>query len=112
MKTKTDLQTEVKNLTKDVKALTKNVDTLFQKKLDHEPSIQKLRNESKQLELDLVHADKLQNKKAQASNTKKAPPLSLVEKKDFETHKAEVKRQAKDNDAREKLKKEPTFGQI
>jgi hypothetical protein len=111
MKTKAGLQAEVRDLSKDLKALTKKFDAQLKKKLDHELSIQKLRNESKKLELELVREklnDKVKLKKVTPSTTpKKSASLTLLEKKEFENHKAEVKRLAKDNDAtREKLKKD------
>jgi predicted CopG family antitoxin len=85
MKTKTGLQSEVIDLTKDLKALTKKVDTQLQKKLDHELSIQKLHNDSKKLDLELVREklnDKLKNKKPTPSTTpKKTASLTLLEKK-------------------------------
>jgi hypothetical protein len=100
--------------------MTKKLDGQLGVKLDHDISIQKLRIDSKKLELDLLREklrEKLENKKPAPSNgPKKATSLTLSEKKDFETHKAEVKRQAKDNDAtREKLKtttRPPMFGRI
>jgi hypothetical protein len=95
-----------------VKAMTKKLDGQLEVKLDHDISIQKLGNDSKKLELDLLREklrEKLENKKPPPLNNgpKKATSLTLSEKKDFETHKAEVKRQSKDNDAtRDKLKKD------
>jgi predicted CopG family antitoxin len=98
MKTKAGLQSEVRDLSKDLKTLTKKFDAQLQKKLDHELSIQKLRNNSKKLELELVREklnEKFKSKKVSPSTTpKKSASLTLLEKKDFETHKAEVKRQA------------------
>jgi hypothetical protein len=74
MKTKAGLQAKVRDPTKNLKALTKKVDTQLQKKLDHELSIYKLRNDSKKLELELICEklnDKLKNKKAMPSTTRR-----------------------------------------
>jgi predicted nucleic acid-binding Zn-ribbon protein len=83
MKTKAGLQAEVRDLTKDLKALTKKMDMQLQKKLDHELSIQKLRNDSKKLELELVREklnDKFEIKKATPSTTpKKSASPTLLE---------------------------------
>jgi len=114
MKTKSELEAEVKRLTKDLKAATKRVDLQVERKLDHEVSMQQLRNQSKQLELDLAR-EKFSDKKLQ--NTKKAPPpseikkkqgpLSLQERKDFVSHQAKVKKTAKEEEeTRAKLKKD------
>ena len=87
MKTKSDLDKKVKKLTKDLKGATKQVALKVDKKLDHELSILKLRNENKQLEIDLVREklqDKFQTRKdPPPTKTKaKAPgPLTLQEKK-------------------------------
>jgi uncharacterized protein YqiB (DUF1249 family) len=118
MKTKTDLKAEVKRLVKELKASTKKVDSQVEKKLEHAFSLQELKNKSKQLELDLVR-EKLLEKKLQ---TKKAPPppktakagaLTLQEKMDFESHKAEVKRIQKEDDAtRDKMKKDTKAADI
>ena len=113
MKTKSDLDDKIKKLKKDLKGATKVVELDKDKKLDHELNMLKLRNENKQLDLDLVREklqDKLQSRKAPLTTktTKaKAPgPLTLKEKKEFEKHKADLKRISKENDAtRDKLKK-------
>lgn len=117
MKTKTELDSSIKQLNKDLVSVTKRVDLQVEKKLDHELSLQELKNSSKQLELDLVRErlnDKLQNRKAPpATKTKSGRGLTLEEKKDFETHKAEVRKTAKENDAaREKLKKDTKASDI
>ena len=115
MKTKSDLDDQIKKLGKDLKGATKQVELKVDKKLDHELNMLKLKNENKQLELDLVQVklqDKLESRKAPppATKTTKAKaqgPLTLMEKKEFESHKAELKRISKENDAtRAKLKKE------
>ena len=69
MKTKSNLDDKVKKLTKDLKGATKQVALKVDRKLDHELSMLKLRNENKQLEIDLVR-EKLQDK----LQTRKAPP--------------------------------------
>jgi chromosome segregation ATPase len=55
LQTRTGLQNEVKNLTKEVKVLTKKIDNQLDKKLNHELCMQKMRNEYKQ-QLDLDQA--------------------------------------------------------
>jgi SOS response regulatory protein OraA/RecX len=83
MKTKAGLQAEVRDLSKDLKVLTKKFDAQLQKKLDHELSIQKLRNDSKKLELELVGEklrDKFKYKKVMPETTpKKSVSGSLMQ---------------------------------
>jgi uncharacterized FlaG/YvyC family protein len=43
MRTRTDLQNEVKNLGKELKSLTKKIDNQLDKKLNHEFLMQKMR---------------------------------------------------------------------
>jgi hypothetical protein len=54
LRTRTDLQNEVKNLTKEVKVLTKKINNQLDKKLNYELCMQKMWNEYKQLDLDQV----------------------------------------------------------
>jgi predicted CopG family antitoxin len=66
MKTRADLQFEAKKDVRDLKAMKKKLDDQLGVKLDHDLSIQKLRNDSKKLELDLLREklrEKLENKK-------------------------------------------------
>jgi chromosome segregation ATPase len=105
MRTRTELQNEVKLLTKEVRTLTKKVDAQLMKKLDHELSMQKMKNEYKQLDLDQAR-EKLENKKAPINKTL-AAALTLEDKKELESHKVDCKRRSKDDDfARDKMKKD------
>ena len=73
MKTKSDLNDKIKKLTKDLKGATKVVELKKEKKLDHELNMLKLKNENKQLALDLVREkaqDKLQSRKEAPPSTK------------------------------------------
>jgi predicted CopG family antitoxin len=66
MKTRADLQVAAKKNVRDLKAMTKKLDGQLGVKLNHDISIQKLRNDSKKLELDLLREklrEKLENKK-------------------------------------------------
>jgi hypothetical protein len=101
---RTDLQNEVKSLVKEVKWLTKKIDNQLDKKLNHELSMQKMRNEYKQLDIDQA-CKKIENKKAVPSKAASAA-LSLEDKKELESHKVDCKRRTKDdNFARNKMKK-------
>ena len=73
MKMKSEQEGEVKRLTKDPETATKRVDPRVEKKLDHELSIQKLRNKSKHLKLDLVR-EKM-SKQEEASKQEGTPTI-------------------------------------
>jgi hypothetical protein len=88
LRTRNNLQNEGKNLTKEVKVLTKKIDNQLDKKLNHERCMQKMRNKYKQLDLDQARK-KNENKKAAPSKA----TLTLEDNKDLESHKADCKRQ-------------------
>jgi hypothetical protein len=77
---RTNLQNEVKNLTKEVEVLTKKLDNQMDKKLNHEVCMQKMRNKYKQLDLDQAH-EKNENKKVAPSKATSAA-LTLEDKKE------------------------------
>jgi adenylyl- and sulfurtransferase ThiI len=81
MRTRTDLQNEVKNLAKEVKVLMKKIDNQLNKKLNHELCMQKMRN-----------------KKHAAPSKAASAALTLEEKKELELHKVHCKRRTKDDD--------------
>jgi hypothetical protein len=93
-------------LTKEVKVLTKKINNQLDKKLNHDFSMQKMRNEYKQLDLD--QARKKNEIKKQAAPSKAASAaLTLEDKIALESHKVDCKRRTKDNDfARNKMKKD------
>jgi NAD-specific glutamate dehydrogenase len=88
MRTRTELHNEVKGLNKEVKALTKKLDVQLEKKLSHELSMQKMKNEYKQLNLAQA-CEKLENKKAPINKTLTAA-LTLEEKNELESHKVDL----------------------
>ena len=92
-------------MVKEVKSLTKKIDNQLDKKLNHELSMQKMRNEYKQLDIDQAR-EKIENKKAVPSKAASAA-LTLEDKKELESHKVDCKRRTKDDDfARDKMKKD------
>jgi hypothetical protein len=93
LRTRTDLQNEVKNLTKEVKVLTKKIDNQLDKKLNHELCMQKMWNEYKQLDLDQAR-EKNENNKAAPSKAASAV-LTLEDKKELEWYKVDCKRKNK-----------------
>jgi hypothetical protein len=106
MRTRTDLQNEVKNSTKEGKVLTKKIDNKLDKKLIHELCMQKMRNKYKQLDLDQARK-KNENKKHAAPSKAASAALTLEDKKELELHKADCKRRTKDDDfAHDKMKKD------
>jgi hypothetical protein len=106
LRTRTDLQNEVKILSKEVKVLTKKIDNQLDKKLNHDFSMQKMRNEYKQLDLDQAR-EKNENKKQAAPSKAASAALTLEDKIALESHKVDCKRRTKDDDfARDKMKKD------
>jgi hypothetical protein len=106
LRTRTNLQNEVKNLTKEVKVLTKKIDNQLDKKLNRDFSMQKMRNEYKQLDLDQARK-KNENKKHAAPSKSVSAALTLEDKIALESHKVDCKRRTKDDDfARDKMKKD------
>jgi chromosome segregation ATPase len=104
LRARTNLQAEVKDLQKNLKAAKKKVDEQLGKKQDHELSMQQLKNDNKQLDIDQERA-KFEQKKAPINKTSLA--LSLDEKKALELHKVDCRRLSKDDDAaRDKMKKD------
>jgi hypothetical protein len=91
MWTRTDLQNEVKNLTREVEVLTKKIDNQLNKKLNHELCMQKMRKEYKQLDLDQA-LEKKENKKHAPPSKAASAALSLEDKKELEWHKVNCKR--------------------
>jgi hypothetical protein len=105
MRTRTDLQNEIKSFQRQVKVLTKSSDDQLVKKLAHELDLQKLKNEHKKLELDQTR-ERLEQKKAPI-NKASSVALSLENRMELESHKADCKRRQKDDDAaRDKMKKD------
>jgi hypothetical protein len=108
LRTRTDLQNEVKNFTKEVTVLMNKIDNQLDKNLNHELCMQKMWNEYKQLDLDQA-SKKNENKKAAPSKAA-STMLTLEDKKELESHKVDCKRQTKDDVdddfARDKLEKE------
>jgi hypothetical protein len=107
MRAKTALQIELKSLTKDFRALKKKADSQFVAKQEHEVSMQRLKNESKQLDLEQAQ-QRFEMKKAPTTNkTPSAAALTLQNRMELESHKVECKRRTKDDDAaRDKMKKD------
>jgi chromosome segregation ATPase len=106
LRTRTNLQAEVKDLQKDLKAAKKKLDAQLINKLEHEMSMQQLKNDYKQLDIDQAR-ERFENKKNPAINKKTSLALSLDDKKELESHKVECRSRSKDDDAaRDKLKKD------
>jgi hypothetical protein len=74
-------------LTKELRALKKKTDSQFVKKQEHELSMQKLKNEYKQLDVD-------QARKRFENNKTSAVSLTLQNQMELESHKVECKRRA------------------
>jgi hypothetical protein len=84
----------IKVLNKTVKSLKSKEDNQLVQKNDHNFRMQKMKNDYKQMGLDVLRK-KLTYKKAGGTSS---GPMSLEEKKDFFTHQAFVKQASKDND--------------
>jgi chromosome segregation ATPase len=105
MRTRTELQNEVKTLKKEVLRLEKKSDDQLVKKQAHELDIQKMKNEYKQLELD--HTRERFEIKTKAPISKSSASMSLEGRMELESHKVECKRRTKDDDAaRDKMKRD------